>query len=129
MRIGAAALVSAVAIAIAAAASLPVSHALALGQTAQAFVCNYGGNSVTIYPAGSDGSNPANVTTLAGGETELESPAGIALAPDATPGLTKLYLTNCSQDCGGEGASSVNVYEFHIPADGGNVNSPAVGMI
>jgi hypothetical protein len=129
VRIGVAALVSAVALAIAATASIPVSRALATGQTAQAFVCNLGANSVAIYPAGSNGRNPANITTVVGGETELESPVGIALAPDATPGLTKFYLTSCGKDCGGVGSSSVNVYEFPIPADGGGVDAPATSTI
>lgn len=127
-RIGASAIVALVATAIVAVANIPVSHALTAGQTAQAFVCNFGGNSVTIYPAGS-GINPANVTTVAGENSELESPVGVALAPSAVPGLTRFYLTNCGKDCGGVGSSSINLYEVEIPAGGGVVDPTATGMI
>ncbi len=129
VRIGAIAIAVIIGLAIVAAIRMSPSHALTAAQTAQTFVVNLGGNSVTIYAPGSDGSDPSTITTVSGSGTGFEAPIAIALAPTAIAGLTRFYTTICGKVCGDTGPPSVNRYDFTIPEGGGNIDAGTATVI
>jgi hypothetical protein len=129
VRIGATVIAAVVALAIVAALRMSSSHALTDAETSQTFVVNLGGNSVTIYAPGSDGTDPSTITTISGSTTGFEAPVAIALAPTGIAGLTRFYATICGKVCGGKGAASVNRYDLSIPNGGGPIDAgPATAI-
>ncbi|MGC2495172.1 hypothetical protein [Candidatus Binatus sp.] len=128
-RIGATVIAVGVALAIMAAFRMSSSHALTAAETSQTFVVDLGGNSVTIYAPGSDGTDPSTVTTVSGQNTGFEAPVAIAIAPTGIAGLTRFYTTICGKVCGGTGPASVNRYDFYIPDGGGTFDVDPAAVI
>jgi hypothetical protein len=128
-RIGATAIAAIVAVAIVVALRMSSSHALTAAETSQTFVVNLGGNSVTIYAPGSDGTDSSDITAISGEATGFEAPIAIALAPTGIAGLTRFYATVCGKVCGGSGPPSVNRYDFTIPEGGGTIDISTADVI
>src|SRR5437773_2249047 len=77
--------------------------------TGKLYVANYFGSSITVYAAGASG-NATPTATIAGGNTGLNNPAGIAL-----DGAGNIYVAN-------DGGNSITV---HAAGSSGNVTPMA----
>ena len=86
-------------------AGLCFPHGTAVDSTGKIYVVNNGNNSVTVYAAGSSG-NAAPAAIIAGPDTKLNNPVGVAL-----DGVDNVYVLNCGTCLGGDNPQdSVTVF-------------------